>query len=140
MQENAGDDGYWTGGTQGQREGSKTGGIQDRRDTGHGEMQERDAGQYVCKTGGMLGMRDARQVGCRTGGMQGMWDAGQEGCRTGGMQDRKDAKQVGCRTGGTGMQGRWDAGKLDVLSVHPPPKHTRLFLSHKSLSCWGKCP
>ena len=104
MQENAGDDGYWTGGTQGQREGSKTGGIQDRRDTGHGEMQERDAGQYVCKTGGMLGMRDVRHEGCKAGGMQDRWDARHVGCRTGGMQDRRDARQEGCKTGG--MQDR----------------------------------
>ena len=66
-------------------EGFRTGGMQDRRDSG----QE---GVGIC---GMQSVQNTGQVGCRAGGMQDRRDAGYEGkvgCLTGGLQERRDAR------------------------------------------------
>ena len=69
------------------REGFRTGGIHERRETG-----KEGPGQEVCGTGDML---DTGQEAYRKGGMQNRWDAGLEGCKKGGMQpqDGKGAER-----------------------------------------------
>ena len=71
--------------------GCRTGGMQERKNSGLERQERRDSSDEGCRTGGM------QCVGWRTSGMLDRWDAGQEGYRKRGMQERRDAGKEGCR-------------------------------------------
>ena len=84
------------------QEGFRTGGMQDRWNSGHGkpdrwDANKRDSRQEVCRKEEMLDRRETGKVECRTGRMQERRDAGKQGCRNGGTKERRYLIDEGCK-------------------------------------------